>query len=109
MPGCPCVECTCGDSCQCKPGQPGCDACAAFQQKKAEAAAAAEPKPELASVDAIKKAVAEKAVVVDLRLASEIDDGPRASAYLSLTWDRDAGSMPLDGLPEDKSAPIIVH
>ena len=39
MPKCPCVNCTCGDACQCKPGEPGCDPCGEFQrQKKAEAA-----------------------------------------------------------------------
>jgi quinol monooxygenase YgiN len=39
---CPCKECSCGDDCKCKPGQPGCGPCGEFQSaKKAEAAAAA--------------------------------------------------------------------
>jgi len=32
---CPCETCTCGDSCTCTPGAPGCDACGAFQRAKA--------------------------------------------------------------------------
>jgi hypothetical protein len=34
---CPCVECTCGASCQCAPGTPGCDPCGAFQQQAKQA------------------------------------------------------------------------
>ena len=34
---CPCVECTCGPSCQCAPGTPGCDPCGAFQQQAKQA------------------------------------------------------------------------
>eukprot|EP00656_Telonema_subtile_P016983 TRINITY_DN19007_c0_g1_i1.p2 TRINITY_DN19007_c0_g1~~TRINITY_DN19007_c0_g1_i1.p2 ORF type:complete len:186 (-),score=31.12 TRINITY_DN19007_c0_g1_i1:267-824(-) len=38
MPGCggrcPCVVCTCGDDCKCKPGDAGCNPCAALQTGK---------------------------------------------------------------------------
>ncbi|GMI51130.1 hypothetical protein TeGR_g6392 [Tetraparma gracilis] len=40
---CPCTSCTCGDDCRCKPGEPGCDPCGAFQREKAAAAAAIPP------------------------------------------------------------------
>ena len=97
---CPCSECTCGDNCQCKPGQPGCDACAAFQKKNA-------PKLVLASVEEIKKAVSEKAIVVNVRRADEVPPSVRGS--LRLEFDEAAGTMPLAGLPDDKATPIIVH
>jgi hypothetical protein len=104
---CPCGECSCGDNCTCKPGQPGCDACAAFQKQKAAEVAAVAPQLQLASVQALKKALAERAAVVDLRRDNEAPASVGGS--VRLVWDGDAGTMPLDGLPADKAAPIIVH
>ena len=41
---CPCKSCTCGDSCTCSPGNPGCDDCKSFQQENAAKASAAASK-----------------------------------------------------------------
>jgi len=49
------------------------------------------------------------ALVVDIRTAEENAAGPSVPGALLAPWDRDVGTMPLDGLPEDKAAPLLVH
>ena len=51
------------------------------------------------------------ATVVDLRSAAELTEGvPVAATAVNLPWDREAGCLTAtDGLPADKSAPVLVH
>ena len=51
-------------------------------------------------------------LVVDGVVDDEVDEvakGPAVPGSVNLVWDRDADTMPLDGLPEDKSVPLFVH
>ena len=62
------------------------------------------------SAEALAAALAQpNAVVVDVRSAEENAKGPAVPGAIIATWDRDAGTMPLDALPTDKSAPLLVH
>mmetsp|Transcript_78323 Transcript_78323/g.241703 ORF Transcript_78323/g.241703 Transcript_78323/m.241703 type:complete len:87 (-) Transcript_78323:183-443(-) len=61
------------------------------------------------SKDALKAAMSSGAVVVDLRSEAERAAGPVAARALHLEWDKAAGGMRLEGLPEDKSKPIVLH
>jgi|EP01043_Picozoa_sp_COSAG02_P005568 rhodanese-related sulfurtransferase len=49
------------------------------------------------------------ATVIDVRGPDEVAKGPAVPGSLNLVWDREAETMPLDGLPEDKSVPLFVH
>ena len=49
------------------------------------------------------------AVVVDIRSAEEIASNPNVPGHLHLEWDKSAEAMPLTGLPEDKSTPLLCH
>jgi hypothetical protein len=50
-----------------------------------------------------------KALVVDVRSVAENHKGPSVPGALNLVWDRQLETMPLDGLPQDKSLPLFVH
>ena len=49
------------------------------------------------------------AIIIDVRGPDEVAKGPAVPGSVNLVWDRDADTMPLDGLPEDKSVPLFVH
>ena len=62
------------------------------------------------SVEALTAAFStEGCMVVDVRSPDEILANASVPGHLNLQWDKEAGSMPMDGLPANKAAPILVH
>lgn len=55
----------------------------------------------------LEVAKAQGAVIVDIRTAGEREEGYVAPGSIHRIWD--GSRLPLDGLPEDKSDPIIVY
>ena len=49
------------------------------------------------------------AIIIDVRSPPEIAKGPAVPGSLNLVWDRDADTMPVEGLPEDLAVPLFVH
>lgn len=48
-------------------------------------------------------------IIVDIRSAEEREKGPTVGGSLHLEWNRESETMPLDGLPADKTVPLFVH
>ena len=48
-------------------------------------------------------------IIVDIRSVKEREEGPTVAGSLHLEWNRESETMPLDGLPTDKTVPLFVH
>jgi rhodanese-related sulfurtransferase len=55
----------------------------------------------------LEAAKAQGAVIVDIRTAGEREEGYAAPGSIHRIWD--GASLPTEGLPEDKSDPVIVY
>lgn len=62
-----------------------------------------------ASLEALRAAVVQKAVIVDVRGDPGEDLKVAAPGAVSCPWSRENQTMPLEGLPEDKNTLMIVH
>eukprot|EP00931_Biecheleriopsis_adriatica_P084753 TRINITY_DN58762_c0_g1_i1.p1 TRINITY_DN58762_c0_g1~~TRINITY_DN58762_c0_g1_i1.p1 ORF type:complete len:116 (+),score=26.22 TRINITY_DN58762_c0_g1_i1:30-377(+) len=61
----------------------------------------------LASPEELEAAMVQEAVIVDMRGFGEREAGEVIPGAIHAPWD--GATMPLEGLPADKDAPIILH
>ena len=61
----------------------------------------------LSSADAIAAALETNAMIVDVRGEGELEVA--AKGAVNIVFDKETGTMDVAGLPDDKSAPIMVH
>lgn len=98
-----------GGNCSGEPAKGNCSGESAKAGNCSGEAATQAPTHGPASVEALRAAVAQKAVIVDVRGDPGEDLKVCAAGAVCCPWSREKQTMPLEGLPADKNTLMIVH